>query len=335
MKNIYITGIIGEDTKLIDVISQVGKSEIGEDLAFIITSPGGLVDEGFAIYNYIKNLTNNTETVGRFQVDSIATVIFQAGKVRKIETNVKSFVIHNVNIPFTHPAAEAHMLEMLAEIMRADEQRIADFYAKNSALSKDVFAHLMNNATNLKPEEVVALGLADSVVSMESVQNVILQNLTNMNILDFIKSKVKLKNVTLSTDKGEIMVADSDPIGKEVTLADGSVAPDGSYVVEGKTYVVLGGLLVEIKEEQVSDFVEQALVELGNKFSDMLTDIANLRKEVGNLRKDQEAFTQAVSATTKNITVVKNENIKDSNTKTEGVKSEKERTLDILKNINK
>jgi ATP-dependent protease ClpP protease subunit len=46
---IFINGIIGEDTSLIDVISQVKKHENLSSLEVEINSIGGFVDNGFEI----------------------------------------------------------------------------------------------------------------------------------------------------------------------------------------------------------------------------------------------------------------------------------------------
>ena len=88
--NIYIQGVIGENTTLIDVIRQTESQKEADVYNVYITSPGGLIEEGFDIYNYLVNLGKPVTTYARGNCDSIATVIFQAGAKRYIDENIQS-----------------------------------------------------------------------------------------------------------------------------------------------------------------------------------------------------------------------------------------------------
>ena len=131
---IYISGVIGEDVSDIDVIRQVKSLGQIEELNVYITSPGGSIDVGFAIYNYLKSLPFNVTTYARGNCDSIATVIFQAGSKRYIEESINSFVIHNAHVTlFT--TVDANQLQLLEKQLRTEEDRITDFYSKKTGRS--------------------------------------------------------------------------------------------------------------------------------------------------------------------------------------------------------
>ena len=92
--NIYINGSIGtfydengnvldQGVNLLDVILQVKNQPKAEAFKVYIDSPGGYVDVGFEIYDYLKSLNKPITTIGQGLVASIATVIFMAGGHKK------------------------------------------------------------------------------------------------------------------------------------------------------------------------------------------------------------------------------------------------------------
>ena len=61
MKTILINGIIGWDLSAADVRKSIIEAQ-GDDLTIEINSPGGLVTDGIAIYNAIKNAPGQKTT---------------------------------------------------------------------------------------------------------------------------------------------------------------------------------------------------------------------------------------------------------------------------------
>jgi ATP-dependent protease ClpP protease subunit len=92
MITIYITGEIGVDVTLLDVIKQV--TTISRIILVKIDSVGGYVDCGNDIYNYLKNLDVPVTTYTT-KAYSIASVIFMAGETRVIpEGAIDALMIH-------------------------------------------------------------------------------------------------------------------------------------------------------------------------------------------------------------------------------------------------
>lgn len=72
----------------------------------LMQSTGGLVDDGIAIYNYLSNLPIEITTYNGGSVQSIAVLVYLAGKVRKASRNA-SFLIHKTSFGFpVNPTAE-------------------------------------------------------------------------------------------------------------------------------------------------------------------------------------------------------------------------------------
>jgi ATP-dependent protease ClpP protease subunit len=91
---IFISGLIGEDTNLLDVIKQVKAQSSATEFVVKIDSTGGYVDTGMDIYNYLRNLKKPITTITS-KAYSIASVIFMAGDVRIIpEGTIDAVMIH-------------------------------------------------------------------------------------------------------------------------------------------------------------------------------------------------------------------------------------------------
>lgn len=167
---IYIQGIIGADTTLVDVVRQVKSLEEVDDINVHITSAGGNVMQGFAIYDYLIDLPQNVNTYASGNCDSIATVIFQAGNTRYIEEGINSFVIHNANIDpsVLGRSVDSNQLNEIANELKQVENNITQFYTKKTSISFQTLDKLMDAETNLSAKDAVALGFADKTFSKVS-----------------------------------------------------------------------------------------------------------------------------------------------------------------------
>ena len=98
-----------------------------------INSGGGLVSEGFAIYDKLVSLPQTVNTIVEGMCGSIATVIAQAGKKgkRKMFQNSEYFIHNPLWIPSGPDAHNADDLEKLTSELRANEEKLVAFYLKN------------------------------------------------------------------------------------------------------------------------------------------------------------------------------------------------------------
>lgn len=111
-------------------------------------------------------------------------------------------------------------------------------------------------------------------------------NQENMKKLKEMLAKIISKFTEVTTDKGVLTFDGEAEIGKDVylLLESGEVvdAEDGEYKAEdGKTYVVEGGKIAEIRE------VTEAAAEDDTEIADDV-DIHNLAAEVGRLKEENE-----------------------------------------------
>lgn len=165
--NIYINGCIGtfldengnvkeKGVELIDVIMQVKNQPKATYFTVYINSPGGYVDTGFDIYDYLKSLNKPIKTVGQGMVASIATVIYMAGEQRMLRPNTE-FMIH---LPSGGVEGTASEIEGYSKYLKETEKRILKFYEQTAGLTESEIMPLLKNETWLNNDEAYKLGFA-------------------------------------------------------------------------------------------------------------------------------------------------------------------------------
>lgn len=287
------------------------------DIHVFINSGGGSVTEGWAIYDKLKASGKKITTIGEGIVGSIATVIFMAGSERKLHEN-SNFFIHN---PYWTPsgpdAMEAADLKNLGEDLQKEQQKIIDFYAKQTGTPVDTIAPLMDKATSLTTEEAIDMGFATSVIgenisankyklvayaghlsNTNKMEKKIEKNLGDTFAAAFNKLEGKIKKwlfknmeIQVKDKEGKdynlFIESDSEDItGKPAyTVAqDGtqSPAPDGDYIdANGKTITVKGGNVESVKDPVAAN--TEPTIE------DLKAQIESSKTENDKLKSDLEA----------------------------------------------
>ncbi|HWB91965.1 MAG TPA: Clp protease ClpP, partial [Puia sp.] len=121
-----------------------------------INSPGGIVADGYAIYNSILATKTKVDTRCVGMACSIAAVIFQAGRQRLI--NDYGFLMyHN---PFGGDTDDG---------LEAMKESIIKMISTRSGMSIDDVTKMMKATTFLTADEALAKGLADVIIPSDSV----------------------------------------------------------------------------------------------------------------------------------------------------------------------
>jgi ATP-dependent Clp endopeptidase proteolytic subunit ClpP len=130
------------------------------ELRISISSNGGDVSQGFAIYNMLaRHPAKKVVTIDGLAA-SMASVIAMAGDEILMPANAM-MMIHN---PSGATWGNADEIESFGEAVRKMQGQIVDTYAGRSKLSKERVAEMMDAETWLTAQEAVDLGLADRVV---------------------------------------------------------------------------------------------------------------------------------------------------------------------------
>ncbi len=309
--HVNIFGEIGWENNLQTVSNQT-KSATKEDYIILhIHSPGGEVNEGFAIYDHLVGLGIPGETRIEGHCASIATVPAMAFQKRTITEN-SNFFVHN---PWTMAEGDASALQDTVEQLRTIENRIASFYSKVTGKSLDEMLSLMADANEIQPEMAKELGFVTEVIkpvmAMASIKS---NNKPNPNqiqtdtIMEFltkmkadmnklfnkgIKNQVaadeiknSLKAVLSDGNEVEIITeAEMPAVGDAVVMvASGEAAPNGDHTLEDGTVITVAEGIITAITEPVVD-TESIIAENSN----LKTELESVKAE---LLETQNLFTE-------------------------------------------
>lgn len=256
---------------LIDVIAQVRAFPDAKSFLVHIDSPGGSVEDGDQIYEYLTSLKKvgqvNTITAGN--VGSIATKLFLAGDKRFIHENHK-FFIHN---PWTSGPGDAKQKLIEAEALKQTENQLRTFYEQATKIDAVGLASLMDNETEMTADQAVQLGFATEKVkarakAMAFINNSTMQENNNkvLAALDkvtamlekaFTPAPSQVKSLVLELQGGGSVFAETEDAAAlegvsvfqvdEQGNATTNPAPDGDHTLaDGRVLTVAGGKVTAV-----------------------------------------------------------------------------------------
>jgi ATP-dependent Clp protease protease subunit len=293
------TGAFLKGVELVDIIAQFRAIPISKkDIVVVIDSPGGYVDTGDSIYNYLESKKAEgykITTVQRGIVGSIATKIFLAGDQR-IVNDSQEFFIHNPLVQ--NVSGDANVMKSIASQLEESKQRLMQFYIGKTGNNQAAIEPLMNEETSLTADQAVALGFATKKVSTQKEYATIKKNMDFKKMFEDFKSEIK------NMLPAPAPVAAPVKASMELKLADGSTvtsdaadasalrgsstnAPDGTHALaDGSSIVVAGGKITEVKPAQAAP-VEDKYVTVAQfqEFATMVKDsLSAVVKPVADLK---------------------------------------------------
>lgn len=262
MAIININGIIGQDYTYKQFITDYANAG-SEDIRLLINSPGGYVDEGENIAEFIRQHSTRFLSVANSgDVASIAASIFLALPFEKRFFDLSKGValIHNPMFqPNQDESFTADELTALSESMTATEKRIKTYIAKQTGADPDVVGALMAINEPLNEAQLNSIHFANLVKFQPIALFKTNEDMTTQEELKEHKSMLD-KIIALLSPKGKtisLMLTDANGVqidfpeveeGGTVSVGDKTSAPDGEYVMaDGATYVISGGVVTEIK----------------------------------------------------------------------------------------
>jgi len=138
-------------------------SNAGNDIYLLISSGGGNVFEGMSLAEFMRTLPVGITTHNMGQIDSIAGVIFAAGKTRYANRN-SSFLFHGVSMHYEHKDfIESQLEEQYLNIKRMRENIAATFAAYSGLSLIETEALMITGATILSPEEALSKAIIHEI----------------------------------------------------------------------------------------------------------------------------------------------------------------------------
>lgn len=140
------------------------------DVLLLISSGGGSVHHGVSVYNYIRTVPFSVTTANFGSVDSIALVLFAAGK-RRLSVPHARFLLHPVTTGLQ--SAPGQMLQLTEENLtvllrgvRTDQANIAKIVAANSDRTAAQVLATMRATSILFPDDVKKWGLVHDITEI-------------------------------------------------------------------------------------------------------------------------------------------------------------------------
>lgn len=132
-------------------------------ITIAISSPGGSVPDGVALFNFLRSLKHVnivTHNIGR--ADSIANIIFLSGDER-YACQGTSFLFHGVTYNLAQASFTYSKFAEVQKQFKADEDLLVDIIAANTNLTPENLINWFAEGETLRASEAVQWGVIDEV----------------------------------------------------------------------------------------------------------------------------------------------------------------------------
>ena len=143
--------------------------EATRDITLYINSPGGLVTAGMAIYDTMQYIGSDIQTVVVGQACSMGSLLASAGT--KGKRLMLPHARHMIHQPLGGASGQATDVEIRANELLRWKRELTEIYVKTTGQTYDKLAADMERDKFMTPEEAVAYGLADRIVTTREQDN--------------------------------------------------------------------------------------------------------------------------------------------------------------------
>lgn len=165
MSEIYLNFNLGIDLQSSQALFKIIQDQISKGmkkLNLMISSPGGFVDPGIAIYNFLKGLPIEVVTHNYGSCDSIAALVFCAG-LERYTVNSSRFLIHGISLPIKDQTLSEINLRELTNSLQNNRETISKIISKTCNKKVEDVEKNMLQGIILTPEEAIKYGLVTQI----------------------------------------------------------------------------------------------------------------------------------------------------------------------------
>ena len=166
-RRIFFSSAVMDDSAK-DVIRKLWYLELkdpGKPILFIINSPGGSVDSGFAIWDQIKMMTSPVTTLVTGLAASMGSVLsLVAEKGRRFATPHSRIMIHQ---PAIHGViqGQATDLEIQAKEIIKTRKTLVKLYKEHTGQEEKAIEKALDRDTWYSAKEALEFGLLDGIIN--------------------------------------------------------------------------------------------------------------------------------------------------------------------------
>jgi len=139
------------------------------DINFYINSPGGAVTSGMAMYDTMQYIKPDVSTIVMGQAASMGSLLAQSGAAGKRFLLPKSRTM--IHQPLGGASGQATDVEIRANELLRWKKELTEIYQKTTGQPLDKLKDDMERDKFMTPEEAVAYGLADRIVTSRQDDN--------------------------------------------------------------------------------------------------------------------------------------------------------------------
>ena len=166
-RRIFISDAVDNDTAN-DIILKLWYLELtnpGKPILFVINSPGGSVDSGFAIWDQVKMISSPVTTLVTGLAASMGSILsLCAAKGRRFATQNSRIMIHQPMIGGIIKG-QATDLEIQAKEMLKTRETLINIYVDATGKDYGTIERAIDRDTWMNADEAKEFGLLDRVVS--------------------------------------------------------------------------------------------------------------------------------------------------------------------------
>lgn len=166
-RKIFLCDAVDNDTAE-DIIRKLWYLESiapGKPILFVINSPGGSIDSGFAIWDQIKMITSPVTTLVTGLAASMGSILsLVAAPKRRFATPQSRIMVHQPRLS-GFIQGQATDLEIQAKEMLKTHSQLVGIYVKATGKSVADIEKAIDRDTWMTAEEALAFGLLDKIVT--------------------------------------------------------------------------------------------------------------------------------------------------------------------------
>ena len=302
-----------------DVLATMDEDDDTIDLR--IDCRGGLISAGWAIIDALRATGKTIKATVEGYCGSMAIAVLLAASER---AGAKHATLHAHRACFP-PYTLANQyndedLAKLSEDLKADTERMLDWYVERTGADRAELEALMNADKDIDMEEAQRLGFIQSILEPVSAlagrrawnkqtpknQNMAKKENAIGEAFRALAKAIGLKvdvtdepapaNYVLVTLNGTELVIDK-PEGEEIAVGD-AASPDGEYVLEdGRKVKIEGGVITEIetaddpadKKGKKCNLTDEEAAQLQQENADLKAEVERLQAELEEAQKQIES----------------------------------------------
>ena len=313
---LFFSGVEGVSFQDIDeFISSIPENDNLIDMR--LHCAGGDVIEGWAMVDKLRATGKEIHATIEGQCASMATVLLCAApKENRRAYPHAQILIHDPYIP-EYTLADAYRaedLEKIAADLRANTEKILDFYVERTGANREELAALMKDDKWIDTAEAQRLGFISEIIPPASAyagkgadawpnNN---QNKTSMKnektmqaamkrlaaLMGFNVTPAQIVAYELDTESGETITIDK-PEGEAPAVGD-NASPDGEHKMpDGTTIIIEDGIITEIRAAEGQGGEEPEPVAEGEdekdvRIAELEAENAELKERIAELEQDLE-----------------------------------------------